>query len=458
LLVRIRRTIMPGMSPVRRRILRVSSPLLALVTILAGACTSRLAPAPNLYVQNDPAEAFGDVPPAHRTRWVSVLYGTNRLPVRESDDAIRYGADRSRILDVGMSSARLGRDLTWEQLVEASTSRQRRGDMEVAFGGTTRVVSFPATPEPRPALGLDEDVTVVDLLAGSPATQRAAAAVHELLARELESRPRREVLVVIHGFNMDLGTTVVWAGELGHYLGHEMLPVVFSWPAGKKGVFGYAQDYESGRFSVHHLKRFLHTIITAPSVDRVHVLAHSRGTDVFASAMRELVLYLRGRGVDLRATMKLGHVILAAADIDVDFVDQRITAEHLEEACERLTIYAGGRDQALSISDDMLGSRMRLGQAGTREIPDYNKRLLLHEPRLNLIVAPYAGGSFGHTYVIDDPAVLSDVVLLLRYDCAPGAEHGRPLERDPAGFWVLPRGYPGEIGLPARVGDADTEP
>ena len=51
-------------------------------------------------------------------------------------------------------------------------------------------------------------------------------------------------------------------------------------------------------------------------------------------------------------------------------------------------------------------------------------------------------GAHGHTYWIDNPAVLSDVILILRDDLPPGAEHGRPLIRAESGLWEIYDGYP----------------
>ena len=51
-------------------------------------------------------------------------------------------------------------------------------------------------------------------------------------------------------------------------------------------------------------------------------------------------------------------------------------------------------------------------------------------------------GAHGHTYWIDNPAVLSDVILILRDDLPPGEEHGRPLIRAETGLWEIYDGYP----------------
>ena len=48
---------------------------------------------------------------------------------------------------------------------------------------------------------------------------------------------------------------------------------------------------------------------------------------------------------------------------------------------------------------------------------------------------------FGHSYFHTNPAVSSDLVLLLRYDLDPGAENGRPLTRKEGIYWELTDDY-----------------
>jgi len=49
---------------------------------------------------------------------------------------------------------------------------------------------------------------------------------------------------------------------------------------------------------------------------------------------------------------------------------------------------------------------------------------------------------FGHSYFSTNPAVSSDLILLLRYGRAPGAENGRPLTYFGANFWRIEEDYP----------------
>jgi len=58
-------------------------------------------------------------------------------------------------------------------------------------------------------------------------------------------------------------------------------------------------------------------------------------------------------------------------------------------------------------------------------------------------VVNFEGGStgFGHNYFRTNPAVSSDLVLMIRYGLKPG-EAGRPLEHIGLSFWRVPEGYP----------------
>ena len=47
----------------------------------------------------------------------------------------------------------------------------------------------------------------------------------------------------------------------------------------------------------------------------------------------------------------------------------------------------------------------------------------------------------GHGYFHKNPAVSSDLVLVLRYDLDSGAENGRPLKRKEGIYWELTDDY-----------------
>jgi hypothetical protein len=52
-------------------------------------------------------------------------------------------------------------------------------------------------------------------------------------------------------------------------------------------------------------------------------------------------------------------------------------------------------------------------------------------------------GDFNHSYFYANPSVSSDLVLFMRFQLLPGAEHGRPLAVAEDGYWMVENGYPG---------------
>lgn len=116
-------------------------------------------------------------------------------------------------------------------------------------------------------------------------------------------------------------------------------PVAYAWPASGPGLLsGYADDRESGEFSVVHLKQLLRFLAETPEVERVHLLAHSQGTDVVTTAARERIIEARAAGLDPRRELKLENLVLLAPDLDLAVIDQRFTAEALGPALGRVTV------------------------------------------------------------------------------------------------------------------------
>lgn len=69
-------------------------------------------------------------------------------------------------------------------------------------------------------------------------------------------------------------------------------------------------------------------------------------------------------------------------------------------------------------------------------------------PTVNLIDARVKSNFIGHDYFWSDPAVSSDLILLLRDNLAPGTKHGRPLEELAPNLWQLNMGYPNTVVVP----------
>ena len=109
---------------------------------------------------------------------------------------------------------------------------------------------------------------------------------------------------------------------------------------------------------------------------------------------------------------------------------------------ERAVVYICQQDEALGFSRLLFGG-MRLGKLQADVFTKEELAALRKSPQLAIVDARVTKpGSFGHNYFYSNPAVCSDLLLVLRYGKAPGAENGRPLGTEDNGFWVIDDNYP----------------
>ncbi len=82
---------------------------------------------------------------------------------------------------------------------------------------------------------------------------------------------------------------------------------------------------------------------------------------------------------------------------------------------------------------------------GTVAVGDLNeeeiRRLKANAARVTGVNFEGESTGYGHDYFRTNPAVSSDLVLMIRYGLKPGGA-GRPLEHIGLNFWRVPEGYP----------------
>jgi esterase/lipase superfamily enzyme len=251
------------------------------------------------------------------------------------------------------------------------------------------------------------------------------------------------VYIFVHGYNCNFNDSVITIAEMWHFLGRQGVPVAYSWPAGHGGLLrGYTYDRESSEFTVFHLKEMIRLIASVPEVEKINILAHSRGTDVAMSALRELHLEITGSNRSTRKVLKLGTLVLAAPDLDMDIFIQRMATARLGKVPERAAIYVCKADEALGISSWLFGGMNRLGKLQSNIFTPEELNTLRESKTVQIVEARVSNaGSYGHNYFHSNAAVSSDLILLMRYEKPPGAEYGRPLGIDPDGFWVVDDNY-----------------
>ncbi len=331
--------------------------ILALSAALLAACAAEdhLMPTPNLYstgLQNP----FPNVPPEFRTNTVDVLYLTDRVPLNDSPDHREYGYGRSRSMAFGISQVQFGDNVSWDELVKASTSASRTINLNITVPKTTELGRFQPTPrnflQPPGSAG-DKQADADQLAAETKFTQT--------LSEMLSHTPRKEVFLSIHGVNNQHIHSVSRIAQIWHFMGREGVPIAYSWPAGSPGLKQYMYDRESSEFTVYHLKQTLKLIASCPDVQKVNIISHSRGTDVLATALREFHNEFTAAGKSPRKELKLGTVVLAAPDMDLDVSLQRGSTAQIGSDPECFVLYVGEEDKLLKFSNWLFGGFARLG-------------------------------------------------------------------------------------------------
>ena len=418
----------------RRHAARWAVGVVLALSLVACSQAIRLSQPPNLYLdgRNYPSAL---VPPPLQVVEPPIFYVTDREPLGGEVGQASYGTGRSDSMAFGRASIRFGA-VDWDDLVQR-THIDRGGRLSrLDVTGIKELVRFSNIP--LPAVRKDGALRIVPEAAQTYAARTAA--FQDALRQEIKRTGNGRVLVYVHGVSNDFEESVQTLANLWHFTGRRATPISFTWPAGSGGLLEYFRDREAGDFSVYHAKEFLNALAAIPEVEDIDIVAHSRGTSVMTQALREMVIFNRGRGVAPKIAMKTGTLILAAPDIDVGIVRQRLGAERVSEAFEQINIYVNPDDTALRLSS-FLTNQPRIGAAGAEDFRDGELAKLRKEDLVHFIRVEGASGAQSHSYFRNNPAVLSDIVLALRTRAFPGGTL-RPLEEDPDSIWRLHPNYP----------------
>jgi esterase/lipase superfamily enzyme len=420
-----------------RWVSRIAIAMALVVVVGCGSTAPALVSAPNLFADSE-VNPYESVPKALQVNTADVVYATDREP-QTIEGVYGYSAKRSRIVSFGLCTVQMGaEDTTWDELVTASTTRSRPEPIPMAL---TKIDERGRYPSHKGMIEVNgrwvEDP--VELEEQAQATQQ----IHALLSERLALTPRKEIYLFVHGYNNSFASGAFRASQIWHFVGRGGVPVMFSWPAGSTGLLqGYTRDRESGEFANPHLKRLLRDLASCPDVRKIHLIAHSRGTDILGTALREVHNETRAAGKDTRTELKLGQVVLAAPDIDLNVFVERFSADRVGFVAEQITIYASPNDKAIGLSNWLFGSARRIGQLRRADLNPEMATYAKHHPVMDIVDMRGKTDRRGHGYFLSSPAALSDLILVLRDGKRPGAANGRPLYDDPEGFWQLRDGYP----------------
>src|SRR5215510_15092197 len=202
--------------------------------------------------------------------------------------------------------------------------------------------------------------------AGAPDPQVSFATVNQAVLTNAEFRKavalppqtsrqgkKQNVLIFVHGYNNNFQESLYRMAQIDADAGFNGIPVLFAWPS--QGDFaGYGADKEAAAYSRDHLIELLTMVTSSSQVGEIMLVAHSMGCMVTAEALRELRSSRRDRVI-----ARLGRIVLAAPDIDVDVFQSQVQA--IGPLNPPLTVLVSKDDAALKLSSFIAGSRTRAG-------------------------------------------------------------------------------------------------
>jgi esterase/lipase superfamily enzyme len=131
------------------------------------------------------------------------------------------------------------------------------------------------------------------------------------------------------------------------------VPALFTW-ASRATTEGYVYDNNSATAARDNLEDTIR-LAFGSGADEVSIMAHSMGNWVTVEALRQI--RISGKPVPAN---KIGNIILAAPDIDVDVFKSQL--KRFGKPAKPFVVIVSRDDKALGISEFLAGKKQRLGE------------------------------------------------------------------------------------------------
>ncbi len=199
-----------------------------------------------------------------------------------------------------------------------------------------------------------------------------------------------EVLLFVHGYNVNLSEAVYRLAQLSNDYDVDRPVISFSWPSAAKTA-GYIYDRDSVIFSRDALEDVLRALVS--DGHKVVLVGHSMGSQLIMETLRQMSI-----AGDKAILRNLARVILMSPDIDEDVF--LVQAERIEPFPENFVLLVSRSDRALGISSLITGRPNRLGSI---ESPD----LLRHLPITIVDMSNVRGGdALRHSTALTAPEAI----------------------------------------------------
>ncbi len=413
-------------------------PVLGLCLALAAAgltgCGQEMMATPVMFddARIDPFSKFDE---SQRTNEVTILYATNRSASGPETDRQYKNKVRDE-LALGKVTVRLGsKNMTWEELYEASTSAKRKGSVTLHTEDAVELAVIEPDDDPlKPTAG--------------------AASYADRINTILADKPNKNITIYLHGANVDFKKSSCTAAEFHHFMGRHGIMISFDWPSTQSPIT-YGIDVKHAAMSVEPLTRFLEYLAANTNADRINLIGYSAGAQVLSPALYNL----REKYGDLDADeakekLRIGEIYFAAPDVELrTFVLKH--APRFHDLAVNTTLTINLNDRVLALSQVSHLGKSRAGRPDLKELSPEELELvieLVDLPTFSVIDMstsdpPTEANLKGHGYWYKSPWVSTDIIIQLIFHATPSQ---RGLEIDTAEtrraqVWYYPEDYPQRV-------------
>lgn len=296
-----------------------------------------------------------------------VLFGTNRKAIQKNGK-LAYNNERDDKMHLGQCKISIPRS-------------HKTGELERP--GWFRRLFFDESPE--------KHFTILS------AEELKEAQFETFLRERVSGSDEKDMLLFIHGFNVDFQEAMFRSAQLGYDLSFKGAVTAYSWPS-VGSVAGYVADTDSARLSAGYLCKYLEILLQTEGLKKLHIIAHSMGNVVLTQAL----LQMKKNGKFPNAT--INQIILAAPDIDRDIFLQEIMPEIKGDY--GFTLYASDKDNALIASRTIRTGYVRLGEGG--------ENITIVDGLVSVDASDVDTSLLGHGYFADTQSLLSDIHMTLQ--------------------------------------------
>lgn len=320
------------------------------------------------------------------SKW-NVLFATNRVPVSQGhSSSVEFGKDYSTQLTYGHCQVEL--------------TVPTKADLKAAEPDGTLGKVFEILPQPWQQEVTFDETAYRNLQATTPVAKHV---FYTELAEQLELSRQNDVLVFVHGFNVDFPSAVGRVAQIARDMPFNGAIIAYSWPS-QGGVDNYQRDGNVVNDSIPAFKQFLTDLKgELPADSKLNIVVHSMGNRLVMRSLSQL------QNAEELSPQWLENIVLCAPDVGVD--EFKRVGPAVVASAKHATLYRCLNDSALIASSYRNGEE----RAGGSLAP------VILNGMDTVECAVIDTSILGHSYYGSNPHMLRDLFCLLK-EATPAAE------------------------------------